>query len=98
MMDMRMIFKFRTKRFGIYAWINVDMVIVQDNLIILPLMQGVEVVFSHYKRKFIRWKFFLQVRQRMHGIIRLWQSEFYIAGFEFRVIFGSEKNHLQSMM
>ena len=66
-------------------WIHIDIMPFQDDLMIFPFVKIPEIILPHDQCKLEVRVFFRQHGQGIHRIIRLWQTEFHIGGFESRI-------------
>jgi len=93
--DSGMVFKQWIIRFSRKSWIYVNLMILEDYVIIFPFVQRLEVVFAHNECEFVLREFVLQMRERMHRIIGLLQSEFDIGRLDFWEILGGQVHEFE---
>ncbi len=50
--------------------VDVDFIVAQQNFVVFPLLQRVQIIRTHNEHEFMIWKFFMQISQRINGVRR----------------------------
>src|SRR5258706_3290313 len=78
--------------------VNINWIIFDDGLIILPFMQVLKTIASHYYAKLVAGIFFLQVYQGGCRIGRFWQVKFNVYRFNSVVAFNGKPQKMEPVI
>lgn len=75
--------------------VDKDLIIVQDRLMVFPLLEMCQIIRTQKKTKLMLWVLITQIRERVDGIARFRHPKLHIAGPEVEMICNCQLDHSQ---